>query len=96
MQRGQAIKPISWIQDNASQMLRDIEESGKSIVITQNGKAKAIVMAIQRYDELQESLALLRILATSTAQLKAGKHRLADELFDELERELDRKDLANF
>ena len=92
MQLGQAVKPISWIKDNATQMLRDIEESGKPVVITQNGKAKAVVMDINRYDELQESLALLRMLAVSTEQMKAGRHRPADELFDELERELDQKD----
>ena len=92
MQLGQAVKPISWIKDNATQMIRDIEESGKPVVITQNGKAKAVVMDINRYDELQESLALLRMLAVSTEQMKAGRHRPADEVFDELERELDQKD----
>lgn len=92
MQLGRAIKPISWIKDNATQMIRDIEESGKPVVITQNGKAKAVVMDINRYDELQESLALLRMLAVSTEQMKAGLHRPVDELFDELERELDQKD----
>lgn len=92
MQLGQAVKPISWIKDNATQMIRDIEESGKPVVITQNGKAKAVVMAIHRYDELQESLALLRMLAVSTEQMQAGLHRSADELFDDLERELDQKD----
>lgn len=92
MRLGQAVKPISWIKDNATQMIRDIEESGKPVVITQNGKAKAVVMDINRYDELQESLSLLRMLAVSTEQIKAGLHRPADELFDELERELDQKD----
>ena len=52
-------------------------------------------MDIQRYDEFQESLALLRILVVSAEQLKAGQHRPADELFDELERELDQKDAAS-
>jgi prevent-host-death family protein len=92
MQLGQAIKPISWIKENATQMIRDIENSGKPVVITQNGKAKAVVMDIGRYDELQESLALLRMLAVSTEQIRTGQHRPADELFDELERELDQKD----
>ena len=92
MHLGQAIKPISWIKENATQMIRDIENTGKPVVITQNGKAKAVVMDIGRYDELQESLALLRMLAVSSEQIRAGQHRPADELFDELERELDQKD----
>jgi PHD/YefM family antitoxin component YafN of YafNO toxin-antitoxin module len=73
-------------------MIRDIEESGNPVIITQNGKAKAVVMDINRYDELQESLALLCMLAVSTEQMKAGLHRPADDLFDELERDLDQKD----
>jgi prevent-host-death family protein len=92
MQLGQAIKPISWIKENATQMIRDIENTGKPVVITQNGKAKAVVMDISRYDELQESLALLRMLAVSSEQIQTGQHRPADELFDELEHELDQKD----
>ncbi len=90
MHLGQAIKPISWIKENATQMIRDIENTGKPVVITQNGKAKAVAMDIDRYDELQESLALLRMLAVSSEQIRTGQHRPADE--DDLERELDQKD----
>lgn len=95
MRLGQALKSISWIKANAAQMIRDIEETGKPVVITQNGKAKAVVMDIQWYDELQESLALLRMLATSTEQQEAGQYRPADELLDELEHELNQKDVED-
>lgn len=53
-----------------------------------------MVIDIHRHDELQESLALLRMLAVSAEQMGAGRYRPADDLFDELERELDQKDAA--
>lgn len=93
MQLSTAVRPISWIKENAAQMLKDLEETGKPFVITQKGMAKAVVMDIQRYDELQESLAMLKLLGLTSEEVKTGVTRPADDVFAELQHEINQKKL---
>jgi prevent-host-death family protein len=81
MQLQSAVKPISWLKNNAKQLVESVDETGNPMVITQNGEAKAVVMSVREYDQMQESLALLRMLADSAADVEAGRLRDSDEVF---------------
>ena len=67
------IKPISYFKTHASEVIRDVYENQKTMIITQNGEAKVILQDIKQYENTQESLALLKILALSNKNLKDGK-----------------------
>ncbi|NCD25172.1 MAG: type II toxin-antitoxin system Phd/YefM family antitoxin [Deltaproteobacteria bacterium] len=84
MQFHSDIKPISWLKNNAKQLIEFVNETGNPMIITQNGEAKAVVMNVREYDQIQESLALLRMLADSSADAEAGRLRDADEVFADL------------
>lgn len=84
MQLHSDIKPISWLKNNAKQMIESVAETGNPMVITQNGEAKAVVMNVREYDQIQESMALLRMLADSAAEVEAGDLRSAEDVFSEL------------
>ncbi|MDR2892640.1 MAG: type II toxin-antitoxin system Phd/YefM family antitoxin [Deltaproteobacteria bacterium] len=86
MQLHSAIKPISWLKNNAKQMVESVAETGNPMVITQNGEAKAVVMNVREYDQMQESLAMLRMLADSTADVEAGRVRDSNEVFADARR----------
>lgn len=88
MELGSSIKPISWVKENAAQMIKDIEGSGKSFVITQKGLPKAVVMDINEYDEMKASMAMLRLLATSAEQVKSGQVVPADDTIAQLRAEI--------
>jgi prevent-host-death family protein len=81
MQFHSDIKPISWLKNNAKQLIESVSETGNPMIITQNGEAKAVVMNVREYDQIQESLALLRMLADSSADAEAGRLRDSDEVF---------------
>jgi prevent-host-death family protein len=84
MQFHSDIKPISWLKNNAKQLIEFVNETGNPMIITQNGEAKAVVMNVREYDQIQESLALLRMLADGSADAEAGRLRDADEVFADL------------
>lgn len=84
MQFHSDIKPISWLKNNAKQLIESVAETGNPMIITQNGEAKAVVMNVREYDQIQESLALLRMLADSTADAEAGRLRDSDEVFADI------------
>ena len=91
MQLHSDIKPISWVKNNARQMIESVSESGNPMIITQHGEARAVVVSVREYDEMQQSLALLRMLADSSMDVEAGRLRDADDVFADLRTSLAEK-----
>jgi len=65
MKFSEDIKPISYLKTHASEVIRDVAENQKTIIITHNGEAKVIVQDVKVYEKTQEGIALLKILALS-------------------------------
>jgi prevent-host-death family protein len=84
------VKPISYLKANAPAVLDDIEETRNPIVITVNGEAKAVLQDIASYEETQDTLALLRILALGEAEVRAGKAVPMREAFARIRRTVKR------
>jgi prevent-host-death family protein len=67
------IKPISYVKAHAAELLDRIAEEREPIIITQNGEARAVLMDVHCYEESQETLALLKILAIGEKQIASGQ-----------------------
>lgn len=68
------VRSITDLKNRAKELVRDVSESGQSVIITQNGKAKVVVMDVEQHDRLQDTLAMLKILAQSQESLtRAGR-----------------------
>lgn len=73
------VKPISYLKANAAEVLQRLAEQREAMVITQNGEAKAVIQDVASYEETQETLALLKLLALGNQDVEAGRTRpLAD------------------
>ena len=83
MRLSQDIKPISYVKANSGKVLEQVNESGP-MVITQNGEASAVLMGVKDYEQLQESLALLKILAMGRKSIEEGNCSPAEEVFARL------------
>ena len=86
MKLSESVKPISIFKAHASEIVNDISETGKTLVITQHGEAKVIVQDIHEYEKTQETLALLKMLSQSQNSLKKEKFRPFREVFRDLRR----------
>jgi prevent-host-death family protein len=67
------IKPISYLKANAANVLDELNAQRKPLIITQNGEAKAVLQDVASYEETQETMALLKILALGNKQIEQGK-----------------------
>ncbi|PZN83272.1 MAG: antitoxin, Phd family protein [Candidatus Methylumidiphilus alinenensis] len=64
---------VSYLKANAADVLLQLAERREPMVITQNGEAKAVIQDIASYQETQETLALLKILALGNREIEEGK-----------------------
>ncbi|MCW8956864.1 MAG: type II toxin-antitoxin system Phd/YefM family antitoxin [Gammaproteobacteria bacterium] len=84
MNLSKAIKPISYLKNHTAEIFKNLEKNRQPLIITQNGEAKAVVQDIASYEATQESLALLKILAQSTNNIKQGKSKPAKKSFSDM------------
>ncbi len=73
MKLSRQIKPISYLKAHAAEIVRSLGEQGQLLVITQNGEAKVVMQDIESYEQTQETMALLKILALGTRLVEEGK-----------------------
>lgn len=81
MRLHESVKPISYVKAHAAEVIHDVAENHKTIVITQNGEAKAVLQDIAEYERTQESLALLKLLALSRRDVDEGRVKPAEAAF---------------
>lgn len=84
----ESVKPISYVKAHAADIIRDVAETRTPVIITQNGEAKAVLQDIASYEEMQESLALLKILALSQKDIEDGRVEPAETVFADLREEI--------
>ena len=66
------IRPISYLKAHAAEVLQELTDQRQPMVITQNGEAKAVIQDVATYEQTQETLALLKILALGNQQIAQG------------------------
>lgn len=84
MKLSDQIKPISYLKANAAEIVRGLAQRDEPLVITQNGEAKAVVQSIASYEQTQETMAMLKILALGNRQIEAGQVQPAAEVIARL------------
>ena len=79
MKLSNQIKPISYLKAHAAEIVRNLSGQSTPLVITQNGEAKAVIQDIESYEQAQETMALLKMLALGTRQVEEGKIQAAGD-----------------
>ena len=81
MKNPSRIKPISYVKANAAELIRELSQNREPLVITQNGEATAVMQDVATYEQTQETLALLKVLALGNRQIAQGKVVPAAQVF---------------
>lgn len=84
MKLSSQIKPISYLKAHAAEIIRQLAEQSEPLIITQNGEAKVVIQDVQSYEQAQETLALLKILALGNRQIEEGRIQEATTVFKNL------------
>jgi len=88
MHLSQDIKPISYLKAKTADVINSVNENQRTIIITQNGEAKAVVQDIKSYENLQNSLNLLKLIVQSENDIENNKIISQENMFENLEKKL--------
>lgn len=85
MKLSSQIKPISYLKSHTAEIVKSITESREPLIITQNGEAKLVVMDVKSFEEQEDTMALLKLLAMGNKEIEEGKYRDIEDVFGELD-----------
>jgi len=91
MKLSQSVKSISYLKQHTADAVREVRESYGPLVITQNGEAKAVLMDVVEYEQMQESFALLKMLAQSKQSYQQGRHKPAQKSLADIRSQIESK-----
>ncbi len=89
MRYSSQIKPISFVKANAAQLIEALAGGEPPVVITQNGEAKAVLQDVASYEQTQETLALLKLIALGIQDVEAGLAEPLDQVVRSLRDDVD-------
>ena len=78
------IRPISYIKTNAADMMKYVNENKNPIIITQNGEAKAVLMDVDSYQDMQNAFALMSIIKEAEKEIDKNDYKESELVFSEL------------
>jgi prevent-host-death family protein len=83
MARVPTIIPITDLRQDAAAALSQVRSSRQPVVITQRGRAAAVLLSMEAYERSEHERQLLHLLARGEQEISAGEGFNLDEVLAE-------------
>jgi len=82
------IRPITYLKSRASDLLKQVNETHRHVIITQNGEPKAVLQDPVSFQEMKTALTMMKLIYHSENAIKDGNTSTQEEVFLELDKKL--------
>jgi len=82
------IKPITYLKSRAADLLKQINETHRPVIITQNGEPKAVLQDPESYENMRNALGILKLISIGEEEIKNGNVKTQAEVFENIEKML--------
>ncbi len=84
----QDIKPVTYLKSRAADILKQINETHRPVIITQNGEPKAILQDPKSYQNMRNAIGILKLISQGENEIRNGKAKPQQEVFENIEKYL--------
>jgi len=89
MKISEDIKPVSYLKARAADLLRQINETRRPVIITQNGEPRAVLQDPESYEKMRNAIGLLKILSISEEEIKSNEVMTSKAAFERIQSKLE-------
>ena len=86
------IKSVTYLKARAADLLNQINETQRPVIITQNGEPRAVLQDPKSYENMRNAIGILKLVAQGESDIKDGKVRTQEDVFKDIEKKLKEKD----
>jgi len=80
------IKPITYLKSRAADLLKQINETHRPVIITQNGEPRAVLQDPKSYENMRNALGMLKLISIGEEEIKNNSVKTQEEVFENLEK----------
>ena len=85
------IKSVTYLKSRAADLLEQINTTRRPVIITQNGEPRTILQDPQSYENMRNTIGLLKLISQGESDIESGKIKTQKEVFDNIERKFKKK-----
>jgi len=78
------IKPVTYLKSRAADLLNQVNETRRPVIITQNGEPRAVLQDPKSYEELRNAIGILKLVAEGEVDILEGRAKPQEDVFDEV------------
>lgn len=78
------IKPVTQLKSRAADLLKQVNDTHRPIVITQNGEPRAVLQDPESFENMRNAIGLLKLISQGEEDLRQGHAIAQDEVFARL------------
>ena len=80
------------LDTQSEDILKQINETHRPIVITQNGEPRGVLQDPETYDNMKKAIGILKLITQGEVNIKEGKTKSQDRVFKSIENMLEKKE----
>ena len=85
------IRPVTYLKSRAADLLNQINENRRPVIITQNGEPRAVLQDPDSYEKMRNAIGILKLISLGEEEIKAGKSKSQKDVFKNVEKILKEK-----
>lgn len=85
------IKPVTYLKAKAADLLKQINETRRPVIITQNGEPKAVLQDPKSYENMRNAIGLLKLISQGEGDIRNGTVKSQEDIFKDIEISLKEK-----
>lgn len=85
------IKPVTYLKSRAADLLNQINETQRPVIITQNGEPRAVLQDPASYENMRNTIGILKLLSQGEADIRSGRAKPQEKMFNEINNSLNER-----
>ena len=81
----QDIKPVTYLKSKSAELLKQINETHRPVIITQNGEPKAVLQDPKSYENMRNAIGILKLISQGEGEIRSGKSKPQQEVFENID-----------
>jgi prevent-host-death family protein len=85
------IKPVTYLKAKAADLLKQINETHRPVIITQNGEPRAVLQDPKSYENMRNAIGLLKLISQGEEDIRNRRVKSQEDVFKGIEMSLKEK-----
>ncbi len=79
------IEPVTYLKAKAAHLLKQINETHRPVIITQNGEPRAVLQDPKSYENMRNAISLLKLISQGEGDIRKGRGKSQEDVFKDVE-----------